>query len=77
MFIYIFEDIEKGLDDYAYHNGGGAAVVARDLEEAISLLPEDAQEPARDVWRNGSVTLYRLDAEHDPRAFIFVNAGCC
>jgi hypothetical protein len=85
MNVYIWEDV-AGLST-AWHDGGGAVVIAESLPEALRLLAEacgpDPTWPAgpHNSGSNpvplGDPVVLALRDEVTPRAFRFLDAGCC
>jgi uncharacterized membrane protein YvbJ len=75
MNMFIFENADKVSDKY--HEGGGLAVVAADIEHVKQLVEAT----------NGSVRLsdddikqvivYPLKGKHEAKIFAFPDAGCC
>ncbi len=82
MKIFILQNIGENLTNN-YHDGGGAVVIADDLESAKKVLREtndnDWEEfyPHIDdkYWENTIV--YDLKDDCKPIAYIFPDAGCC
>ena len=77
MNIYLFK-LESGLTD-EYHDGGGVAVVASDVEDAIRYLPEACQREASNSWVEGRVTTFELNpmVTYKPYVKVFPDRGCC
>lgn len=69
MKIFIWENVNALTDNW--HDSGGAAIIAENLEEARKMLPEKCE-----------AQTYRPDYESDisseePKSFIFPDSGCC
>ena len=68
------DDNDIGLTN-RYHSGGGAAVVAMDIESAITLLQAKAYN--HDICPGDPDSIYELRGQYEPKVFIFPNKGCC
>ncbi len=77
MNLYLFK-LDEGLTD-EYHDGGGAAVVASTIEDAIRYLPEACQREASNNWVEGRVQMFDLNPAviYKPQVTIFPDRGCC
>jgi hypothetical protein len=74
MKIFVFENVDQLT--YSYHSGGGMVIVAKDLEQAKSLIADDKDcVPTQQEW--DSVIVYETIYDTEPRVFIFPDAGCC
>lgn len=73
MNIYIFE-YENDITDN-WHNGGGLAIVAKDTEQAQGLMDKERNREKKLDFEKAII--YPLKGKHEPRIFIFPDAGCC
>ena len=74
MNIYVFEDLQNVSGNY--HPGGGAVIVALDIESA-KIFAGDTEylEISDEDWEN--VTIYELAEYYEAKVYIFPDAGCC
>lgn len=73
MKIYILR-VEKLTD--RYHENGGLAVIARDLDHAKEVILEDPEiQPTDEEWE--SAESFELAGEPEPKFWVFPDAGCC
>lgn len=74
MVLYLFEQVEHVSDNY--HDNGGLVIVANDLEHANDLISGDEYiKPSPEEWKKAIV--YELAGTHEPKVFVFPDAGCC
>ena len=84
MFLYIVEVAEtddgSGLTD-RYHDGGGLVIVARNPQDAISLIDEHNEAGGgkilnvdADMLLNGYYTVVN---NQERQLWLFPDAGCC
>jgi hypothetical protein len=82
MKLFIWADVEHLTGHH--HCGGGVAVIAESLEAARGLLPRycpahshDNGDPPTEAHFNAPDYEAELMGEHESKAWIFPNAGCC
>ncbi len=77
MNLYIWNEIlnEGSLTD-AYHDGGGAVVVAKSEEDAKRVLSAEAHDLGVEQIPSAD-HVFRLADDYDEQCFIFPDAGCC
>lgn len=74
MKIFIFERLDKV--SYNYHEEGGLAVVAEDVDQVKELIEKEGNiKITEEEWKN--VITYELMDNEKPRVFVFPDAGCC
>jgi hypothetical protein len=75
MKIFIIENIRGQLTN-RYHDGGGLAVIAKDLEQAKEIIKVDKDIlPIEEDWNNAIV--YELKDCEVATYYVFPDAGCC
>ena len=75
MKLFIFENLFNVSPNW--HPGGGAVVIAKDIEHAKLLIEEDGVlEVTDEEWKD--VNIYNLSVSFKlPKIYIFPDAGCC
>ena len=71
MKVFVWEYLSHVSD--RYHEGGGCAVVAEDLQKAKAI----AMEKGVQFEENDEPVVYELKDSVEDRVFIFPDAGCC
>lgn len=76
MNIYIWKNLNNVTN--SYHNGGGLAIVARNLDHAKELVRERLahQEDIPNLDLNPDA-VYTLANDEEPAVLIFPDQGCC
>ena len=75
MNMYIFENADKVSDNY--HEGGGLAIVAADIEHVKQLVEATNGTVRLSDDDIKQVTVYPLKGKHEAKIFAFPDAGCC
>ena len=73
MKLFVLESVDELTG--AFHSGGGATVVAVDIESAKELMEKTGATVTDDEWDDAIV--YELAGEADEVAYVFPDAGCC
>lgn len=77
MKLFIFDSVKKLTD--SYHSRGGAAVIAESREAAVAMLtaPTECFTPVVEEDEAAAAIEFELCGNHEPKVFIFPDAGCC
>jgi hypothetical protein len=75
MKIFIWESVSKLTS--SRHSGGGLTVLADTLDMARALVKAQPDASACTALTDAPDAEFEVIGEHEPKVWIFPNAGCC